>query len=250
MIPIDDINTQFEGVFRSEEKTFCRITHRVWSGGDGPPIVLMHEIDGFGAPFKQLALRLAQSFTVHAPVFYEKGFSKEAFYCIRREFEIFRLGNKSRIVDWVCALISDIEAQSGIDRGIGVVGMCLTGGIVLATVSHPAVAAGVAAQPSLPIFSYPIETCADTGAGENVAENLNSPLLTLRFGNDVICPALRVKRIKQNMQLVEEPPRFLDGQWGHATLTSAYRPKKKNKTKAVSERAIKHTISFLSNHLA
>jgi hypothetical protein len=65
----------------------------------------MHELDGFSKAFIHLALRLSESFTVHAPVFYGgvgEDFSgliglARAYFCIRQEFELLRLGKTSQL---------------------------------------------------------------------------------------------------------------------------------------------------------
>lgn len=56
--------------FTGAVKPCGTITHPVWSGGDGPPIILMHELDGFSPPFLRLAMRLSETFALHTPVFY------------------------------------------------------------------------------------------------------------------------------------------------------------------------------------
>lgn len=55
---------------------------------------------------------------------------------MRQEFEVFRLGRTSPITGWIRELAADIHQQCPGVKGVGVVGMCMTGGLVLETISQ------------------------------------------------------------------------------------------------------------------
>jgi dienelactone hydrolase len=70
-------------------------------------------------------------------------------FCMRREFAVFARNDSSPIVDWLRALCRDVRSSAKV-RGVGVIGMCLTGNFALTLMGDESVLAAVAAQPSLP----------------------------------------------------------------------------------------------------
>jgi len=70
-------------------------------------------------------------------------------FCVRREFSIFARGKTSPVAGWLRALARDLHAEVG-GVGVGVVGMCFTGGFALAMMADAPVIAPVLAEPSLP----------------------------------------------------------------------------------------------------
>lgn len=70
--------------------------------------------------------------------------------CVRREFTLWRRNRSSPIVDWLRALARRAHEECG-GPGVGALGMCLTGGFALATMTEPKVIAPVLAEPSLPV---------------------------------------------------------------------------------------------------
>lgn len=254
---MSEIISEFRTKFKETEKSFNEITHPVWFGGQGPPIILMHELDGFIPAFMQLSMRLSESFSVYAPVFYgnvgESVNELKAFFCMRKEFEAFRLETTSPITDWIRSLASDIYLQNDEKQGVGIVGMCMTGGIVLATISHPSVSVGVAAQPSLPFgFIGSKKRREDLGLNPQdlaAAVSSKTPVLTLRYGKDPICPAERISSILKKIPSAQKTPGFLDNVSSHPTLTDLYREGKGEEIQKASDQAITQTISFLSKYL-
>jgi dienelactone hydrolase len=254
-----DFNRDFHR-FRFQHE---HIEHDVWVGGSGPPVILMHELDGFGDAFIGLTERLAKEFRIYAPLFFGRirqsmgaGLVSGLWHiCIRREFAAFAAGKTSPVAGWIRKLAQHAQ-QDSTDRGrVGIIGMCLTGGIVLATVADPAVGAGVAAQPSLPLTFGFLNTPArrkDLGvAPADIEETLrsNTPILTLRFGNDPICPADRIAAITERLPSAQAPPGFLDGLREHCTLTARYRSSVPESVKEKSNQAITETIAFLHKYL-
>lgn len=262
---MDPIIQEFTDTFRQTKHDHQAIHHPVWIGGQGPAIILMHEMDGFGKPFIQLALRLSQHFTVHAPVFYGDigdDFSgpiglARAFFCMRKEFEVFRLGKTSPVAAWIRHLASEIQSQHPDGKGVGVIGMCMTGGLVLATISHPGVAVAVAAQPALPLL-LPLASRArrhDLGLDPSdvqAAAHSATPVLLLRYGRDPICPAERIETCQARIPSAILPGQQLqcklDSQNSHPTLTDRFREVNPD-LMAVSEETVGDVISFLLEHL-
>lgn len=67
-----------------------------------------------------------------------------------REFHLLARARTSPLLPGLRDLARRVHAEQG-GPGVGVVGMCLTGGFALATMVEPAVVAPVLAQPTLPL---------------------------------------------------------------------------------------------------
>ncbi len=139
--------------------------------------------------------------------------------CVRSEYRAMASKSSSPIAGWMRALSRDIGAQTG--HNIGVVGMCLTGGVVFSMVWDPIVEAAVSAQPSLPFLGARTETTvSDEDFAASAATGKNAR--ALHFKDDVICDPDRVEKLREDWQdkgggssLVQ---RTFPGK-GHATLT-------------------------------
>lgn len=124
--------------------------------------------------------------------------------CISRDFTVLATGRPSRAVDWLRSLAAhEHEACGG--PGVGVVGMCFTGGFALAMATDPRVLAPVLAQPSLPFgvtkrHKASID-CSDgdlTAVGVRcAAEGLR--VLGLRFHGDPLVPAARFDFLRERL---------------------------------------------------
>ena len=146
--------------------------------------------------------------------------------CISREFTTFALGRSSPVVSWLRSLAAHEHARCG-GPGVGVVGMCFTGGFALAMASDARVLAPVLAQPSLPfplskrhrrnIDCEPEELARV--ASRCASEGLR--VLGLRFQGDPMVPAERFRFLKEQLGdgfvAVELPPesRHPDGPLPH-----------------------------------
>ena len=106
----------------------------------------------------------------------------------------------SPVVGWLRALASSAYRECG-GSGVGVVGMCFTGGFALATALEPSVVASVLSQPVMPA---PIGQRGRAALGLD-AEDLdtlttrakdNFRVLGLRFTNDRGCPPERFETLR------------------------------------------------------
>jgi dienelactone hydrolase len=70
--------------------------------------------------------------------------------CVSREFATWALNRTSPVVEWLRALARDLHARAG-GKGVGAVGMCLTGGFALAMAVDDEMLAPVLSQPSMPM---------------------------------------------------------------------------------------------------
>jgi dienelactone hydrolase len=74
--------------------------------------------------------------------------------CIGREILAFAAAMDSPITNWLRALARDIRRRCPDGRGIGVIGMCLTGGFTINLMLEDVALAPVACQPSLPLRTF------------------------------------------------------------------------------------------------
>jgi hypothetical protein len=60
--------------------------------------------------------------------------------CVRREFALWSANRSSPIIDWLRALARRAHKECG-GRGVGAIGLCLTGGFAIAMMTEPKVIA-------------------------------------------------------------------------------------------------------------
>ncbi|KAB7648586.1 dienelactone hydrolase family protein [Polymorphobacter fuscus] len=183
-------------------------TRPVYRRGNGPAVIVIHEIPGLHPQVFAFADRLvAAGMTVFLPSLFgtpgkpaSKAYALRSIagaICVRREFNIWRGGRSSPIVDWLRALARYAHAECG-GPGVGAIGMCFTGGFALAMMTEPAVIAPVLSQPSMPAIGGSkgvIDASADEIACARrrfATEDLT--LLGLRYKSDRNVPDARFDR--------------------------------------------------------
>lgn len=184
---------------------------RVFYKGSGPGVVLMHELSGMVPECVDLGRRIAAAgFTVYVPLLF--GEPDEAFsvpktlgwvaqICISQEFYCFAKGQTSPITQWLRALCRRVHNNCG-GPGVGVIGMCLTGGFVLSLMADESVIAPVASQPSLPIgitaaHRQALGLSAEALAAAKARSQSGVPLLALRFSEDRTSPPERFATLRR-----------------------------------------------------
>jgi dienelactone hydrolase len=181
------------------------VTKDVWRTGDGPCVLVLAELPGITPRVAGFARRVAaRGCSVAMPhLFGDDGRAPDGSYllgsfsraCISREFTVLATGRSSPVVAWLRALARHEHERAG-GPGVGVVGMCFTGGFALAMLADAPVVAPVLSQPSLP-FSIGKRRAADLGcsAAELAAVKskvaAGTEVLGLRFTGD---PAVRPAR--------------------------------------------------------
>jgi dienelactone hydrolase len=246
------------------------ITHRVFATGDGPPVIVMHELPGLSPAAIRFGRRLnAAGFTVYLPLLFGEPGQDDwrASYrmlCVSQEFARLAAGVSGPIVDWLRALANDVSARHG-NAKIGVIGMCLTGAFAISLILERCVAAPVAAQPGVPFSA--LYRAVGLGRGpwmsqlniadrdlHDAARRADSDgvsLLAARFEKDRICPAERLDRLAAvfGSRLIRhelaggsafDPP--------HATLTVEFEKAPDNPSEPTHQ-FFSTVVSFLSSHL-
>jgi hypothetical protein len=230
----------------------------------------------------QLAERIVKAgFTVYMPLFFGKvGESSSVVavngnalvnsinICIQREFYLLKTGESSPITDWVRSLCRHIyyERSDHKDyKGIGAIGMCLTGGLIFSLVAPQAnftgsdkaqaekanlspVIAPVSCQPALPLslpccpklqqdlgISQSDLTSARKGT-EALGKEFGHGMLVVRFQQDFISSQKRLEEIQAQFPtpLVKVCSINAEGSGiplcppPHATLTENFAPKGNN----------------------
>jgi dienelactone hydrolase len=214
--PTGDLSTYDEESF-----TNSRTTHRLFRKGDGPAVIVIAEMPGISPMLLGFADRVvALGCTAIVPdLFGTAGRDPMAgrkvvatprtagtilATCVRREFTAFAIGSSSPVVDWLRALARHEHTRCG-GPGVGVVGMCFTGGFALAMAVDDSVLAPVLSQPSLPLpISAGRKASIDTSeaALAVVAERCavdGLQVLGLRFNGDPFVPPERFEFLRQRL---------------------------------------------------
>ena len=146
------------------EHTFGGTTHPTYRRGQGPGVVVIHEIPGITPEVVTFADEVVEAgFTVVMPhLFGTPGKPMTAAYaaqtfrqvCVSSEFTKLAAGVTTPIAGWLRSLARTLHEELG-GPGVGALGMCFTGGFALAMMVDTSVVAPVLAQPSVPFAVTP-----------------------------------------------------------------------------------------------
>ncbi len=185
----------------------------VYRIGSGPAVIVISEIPGVTPLVAQFGRRVAAAgCTAVLPVLFGEpgrapsmGYALESIgpACISREFSCFALKKTSPVTVWLRKLAAHEHERCG-GPGVGVVGMCFTGGFALAMMVDDIVLAPVLSQPSLP-FPLSKKYKADIGISDadlaRVKERAaaGTCVLGLRFTNDPFCFEARFDTLRREL---------------------------------------------------
>ena len=192
--------------------TFDGVTRGVYKSGEGPAIIVIHEIPGIYNEVYNFARRLNnEGFTTYLPSFmgtpgkeYSSGYAAKqmAKLCISKEFNRFAYREEAPVADWLRALARDAHRTCG-GPGVGAVGMCFSGGFALAMMADESVIAPVLSQPSMPFgLSKNLRRDIDVKGSDipkikSRMERDDICLLALRFSGDSMVPGDRFKYLAE-----------------------------------------------------
>lgn len=199
--------------FDSFSFTHDGATRTVYARGNGPGVVVMHEIPGITPQVAEFARRVADDgFRVYLPHLFgtpDKPISipyvlgQMGRACISREFAVLAKHASSPITDWLRALCRKAHAECG-GPGVGAVGMCLTGNFALALMVDQSVMAPVLSQPSLPFGLSAAHRAALHVSDDELSvikqrAAAGCTVLGLRFTGDPMCPAERFATLRAEL---------------------------------------------------
>ncbi|MFP3901850.1 MAG: dienelactone hydrolase family protein [Acidimicrobiia bacterium] len=214
---------------------------RVYRRGTGPAVLVIAEVPGITPDVLGFADRVAgigcTAVLPHlfgepgAPATVIRGAQTMGWACVSREFTMLATRRASPVTEWLRALGRHEHERCG-GPGIGVVGMCLTGGFALAMMVDDTVLAPVLSQPSLPL---PVSRSRrrDLGIGDadlaRVRERAGAgvTVLGLRFTCDRLVPPERFERLRDELGdafvgvEIDSSPGNPHGisRWSHSVLT-------------------------------
>jgi dienelactone hydrolase len=188
-------------------------TRTVYRRGQGPGVVVMHEIPGITPPVADFARRVADAgFTAFMPhLFGTPGKPLGGLYvlqqmgraCISREFSVLARQEASPITDWLRALCRQAHRECG-GPGVGAIGMCITGNFALALMVDDSVMAPVLSQPSLPFgisashrAALHVSPAQLAAIKQRASEGCH--VLGLRFTGDPMCPGERFATLRREL---------------------------------------------------
>lgn len=192
--------------FTSFEFAHHGLKHTVYQKGDrkSAPIVILQELPGITPETVAFADRLvARGFQVYLPHMWGKlnhpsePVKNLAKVCISREINAIATDKPSKISTWLIQLCRKVKTDTE-QPGVGLIGMCFSGGFVLSVMIDDSVIAPVITQPghirgmlrkaNKPTLGAPAR---DIELARERAERDDIQLMGFRFSRDVLCPGAR-----------------------------------------------------------
>ena len=245
------------------------LTHDVYEKGSGPGVVLIPEIPGMTPEVLGLAQHLVErGFTVAVPSPFGTpereatiGYTLRVLtrLCVSAEFRAFALNAHRPVTDFLRAVAADLAVRTP-GKGVGVIGMCFTGGFALATAIEESVLASVLSQPAVP-FPPSRARRLDPGASAAEMDAITARtaggglcLLGLRFSEDASVPRARFAGLKEKLgdafeviELDSSPGNTGSYSRGaHSVLTNEVRETPPNSAYETRE----HVVEFLRKNIS
>jgi dienelactone hydrolase len=200
--------------FQETQFTHEGATRNVYRKGTGPGVLIMHEIPGITPQVAAFARRVeAEGFTVFMPQLFGTPERPLSFgyamgqllrACVSKEFSVWAANQASPITEWLRALGRQMHEELG-GKGIGALGMCITGNFALALMVEPFLMAPVLSQPSLP-FSVGKKRTAGLHLSPEALVTIQRRVLEekvkvigLRFTGDPLCRPERFALLRKEL---------------------------------------------------
>ncbi len=235
----------------------------IYTTGQGPGVLLLHEIPALTTECLRLADSIAhRGFKVYVPLLFGKPPSAAPPSSLRGllgacavgGFRCFSAVSPGPIAEEMRALSAQLHAEDS--RGMGVVGLCITGSLPLALVVDPWVGALVLGQPALPfgVSSKSMKALPVAAAALTAIRQRQVPVLALRFSEDCISPRVRMKNLCGQLGRQLEVLEVVSGAGAdnpipataHAVLTAGLDETRRD---APTQVALGRVLGFLSEHL-
>jgi len=205
MDPLDD--------FRSVSFRQDNTSKLVYWLGQGPAVLVLSEMPGITPRVADFARRIvAAGYTAVMPsLFGVDGKPPSNGYlaasgskgCVSREFVAFATGKSSPITTWLRALAAHAHHECG-GPGVGVVGMCFSGGFALAMMVDERVLVPVLSQPAMPLpvgaaRKRDLSVSADELRIVKERTAAGACVIGLRFTHDPLVPVERFDRLRAEL---------------------------------------------------
>jgi dienelactone hydrolase len=206
--------------YTTEQFSHAGVSHPVLRKGGGPAVVVLSEIPGITPMLLGFADRLVgmgcTAVLPHlfgtvgvdlfdrSPANLARVVAVTVRTCVSREFAALAAGRTPPVARWLRGLAVHEHARCG-GPGVGVVGMCFTGGFALAMAVHPTVLAPVLSHPSLPVIGLGRRArsinCgdADLDAVARRCQMQGLEVLGLRFREDGFVPEGRFEFLTERL---------------------------------------------------
>jgi dienelactone hydrolase len=239
--------------FKAPTSDGGEIPHDIYQLGSGAPIVIIQELPGIGQETLDLAQRfVAQGFSVYLPHLFgpigkiSLAGNVARVFCMRKEFHLFEANKTSPIVDWLKALCQKIKTDTDM-KGVGVIGMCLTGNFAISLMADDSVLAAVASQPSMPITKQSALHMSPNDISQiKQGIDTSDSIYVYRFDQDPICKAAKFEALdtefnhdKSRIHLKTLPGK------GHSVLTLDFVDEKNHPT----HQALDEILAYFSRQL-
>lgn len=242
-------------------------TRDVYRLGTGPTVLILSEMPGITPSLVTFAQRVANhGLSVAIPHLFGRdgnsasnGEFLKTFgeVCVSREFTLFATGKSSRVTKWLNELAKHEHQQNG-GPGVGVIGMCLTGGFALAMMIDPVVVAPVLSQPSLPIGRSDKHK-ADPGISATEMAQVKARtengvcVMAYRFSGDKLSPGQRFENLRNvlgdgfvGVEIDSTP----GNEWGYpADAHSVFTEGQDNKVDSPTTHAMDEVLNFFRTRL-
>jgi len=176
--------------------------YRVYKVGSGPAVFLLHEVPGLTEEDITLARSIAgNGFTVFVPLFFGKPCDYHPYWYLFTQCLLPSRFSSSALLawhtpgvsGWVGRLIPKARQDCG-GKGVGIIGMCLTGGLPIALMKEPDVMAAVLCQPTNPfLFHHTIDVSKKDL--DIARKRTDVTPLGLRFSGDGKCSEARFETL-------------------------------------------------------
>lgn len=210
MVDVEGI--EVDGFVRTEMSALgaSRVVYR---RGEGPPVLVMHEIPGITPEVATFARRVADAgFSVAVPCLFGTpnrplslpyALSQITRACVSRELAVLAKHRASPVTEWLRAIARALSEEQG-GAPVGAIGMCLTGNFALALMVDEHLMAPVLSQPSLPFGLTRSHRAALHVSDEQLVAIKRraadgAKLLGLRFTHDPMCPPERFETLRREL---------------------------------------------------
>lgn len=254
--------------YSASEFTHEGVTRTVYRRGAGPGVIVITEVPGIHEGVVSFANLVAEAgFTAVLPDLFgvpmkpvSGGYLASTMLklCVSKEFKLLAGHESSPITEWLRALARALHQEIG-GRGVGAIGMCLTGNFALSMAVEPSLMAPVLAQPALPLPVGKVrraELAVAPGELEAVqrrVEREGLKVLGLCFTHDSKVPRERFAALKQALGggfeavEIDSGPGNAHGikKAAHSVLTMDL----VRETGHPTEQALQRTLAFLHERL-